>query len=306
MPAVARFKEWLIYSLVFLFPIAGVSVRHWFSGIFSVLVLMSLWDLVKKWGKRPALFKEEKIWLWLCAVFFMSFLVSSLWNGWGHAQNRALGVDIRYLLVVPLFLMLRQYPAAWRFLLAGILFAAPVLVVQAYYDTAVLKLPRAQGPYSPNLLGPVAALVVVWLLSSWRLWGKYRWVIPLLVCAALWAVVMSGSRGGYLGLLVMLFFWCVFYIKGCWRVSMLVVVLSLPVAAYNMFPSVEQRVDSTVVEMDEYVKKLMEGERKADGSVNVRLEMWRAGWMVFNDAPILGVGPSNYTESVKKYIGPRG
>lgn len=306
MPTIARFKEWLIYSLVFLFPIAGTSVRHWFSGIFSVLVLISLWDLMKKWGQRPALYKEEKIWLWLCAAFFLTFMISSLWNGWGHLQNRALGVDIRYLAVVPLFLMLRQYPNAWRFLLAGLLVAAPILAAQAYYDIEVLNLPRAQGPYSPNLFGPVAALVLVWLLSSWRQWGRLRWLLPLLVGAALWAVALSGSRGAYFGLLVMLLLWIGLFLKG-WRqrIPAVVAVLMLPVVIYHVSPSVAQRVDGAASEINTYIEMLGQGKHYTGGAA-VRFEMWRAGWMVFKDAPILGVGPSNYTEAVRQYVGKDG
>ncbi len=306
MPTMARCKEWLIYSLVFLFPIAGVSVRHWFSSIFVILVLISLWDLVRKWGKRPALFQEEKIWLWLCAAFFLSFLISSFLNGWGHLQNRALGVDVRYLLVVPLFLMLRQYPAAWHFLLAGLMFSAPILAAQAYYDVEVLHLARAQGPYSPNLLGPVAALVVVWLLSSWTKQGRLRWLLPVLVIAGLWAVAMSGSRGAYLGLLTMLLVWCGLCVKGWWRVPVLLLIIAIPVATYQAVPSVKHRVDGAVSETGVYFEKLMQGEHKVDGAINVRFEMWRAGWMVFKDAPFFGVGPSNYTEAVQKYVGKDG
>ena len=105
IPKLAQLKEWSVYGLVFLFPVAGIGVRHWFSTIFALLLLISLWDLVKYWGKRPLLHKEEKVWLWLCAAFFVSFLVSALINGWGHVQSRSLGVDIRYLMVVPLYLM---------------------------------------------------------------------------------------------------------------------------------------------------------------------------------------------------------
>ena len=306
MPTLARVKEWLVYGLVFLFPVAGVSVRHWFSAIFTVLVLISLWDLVRQWGKRPALIKEEKIWLWLCAAFFLSFVISSWVNGWTHLQNRAFGVDVRYLLVVPLFLMLRQYSMAGRFLLAGVMLSAITLAAQAYYDVEVLHLARAQGPYSPNLLGPVAALVVVWLLSSWNQWGKLRWLLPLLVLAALWAVAMSGSRGAYVGLLAMLLVWCGLFFKGWQRVAALIVVLILPVAVYHSFPSLAERVDVAASEVSVYFEKLEQGRHEASGAINVRFEMWRAGWMVFKDAPVVGVGPNNYTEAVRKYVGQDG
>jgi len=305
-PALARIKEWLVYALIFLFPVAGVSVRHWFSAIFVLLALISLWDLVRQWGKRPVLLREEKIWLWLCVVFFLSFLVSSWVNGWTQQQNRALGVDVRYLLVVPLYLMLRHYTAAGRCLLAGMMVAAAVLAAQAYYDVEVLRLTRAQGSYSPNLLGPVAALVVVWLLSSWKLCGKLRWLLPPLVLAALWAVVMSGSRGAYIGLLAMLLIWCGLFFKGWLRAPAFIAVLLLPVVAYHSFTSLAERVDVAVSEVNVYFEQLEQGEYESGGSINVRFEMWRAGWMAFKDAPLLGIGPNNYKETVRQYVGVNG
>lgn len=297
----ARFKEWLVYGLVFLFPIAGVSVQHWFSSIFVLLVLISLWDLVKYWGRRSELFKEEKIWLWLCVGFFLSFVISGLVNGWGKPQTRYLGVDIRYLLVVPLYLMLRQYPYAWRYLLAGLFFAAIVLAGQAYYDVFESNMYRAQGFYSPNLMGPVAALVALWLISSWRLWGVTRWLLPVFVLAALWAMAMSGSRGAYLGLLAMLLVWLVVCIKGWWRLPALAVILAIPVVAYNSLPSVKQRVDVAVSEVGSYFEQLEQDEHYTGGSA-VRFEMWRGGWMVFEESPVLGIGRGNYTEVVQRYV----
>ncbi len=104
-------------------------------------------------------------------MFFLAFVVSALINGWGHVQNRELAVEIRYLLVVPLYLMLRQYVYAWRYLLAGLFFTAIYLAGLAYYDVYELGRVRAQGEYSPNIMGPLAALTAFWLMSSWHLLG---------------------------------------------------------------------------------------------------------------------------------------
>ena len=52
--------ERLVYLLIFLFPIAGMSVRHWISNIFNALVLIGLFTLRKK---REPLLKQEKVFL---------------------------------------------------------------------------------------------------------------------------------------------------------------------------------------------------------------------------------------------------
>lgn len=296
----AQPKESLVYALVFLFPIAGVSVRSWFSGIFTLLVLIALWELARgRW--RVSLHRDEKIWLWLCAGFFLSFVVSSLINGWGDNQTRHLEVDIRYLFVVPLYLMLRRYPQAWRCLLAGVLVAAPVLGAQALYDVHIAGLDRAQGPYSPNLLGPVAALVAVWILASWHLWDRVRWLLPLLVLSAVTAVAMSGSRGAYLGLVVMVMVWALLYLRSKWRYAALAVIVLVPLLGYLTIPAVEQRVDHAVNEISVYLEQRDEMGDQPIGTA-VRFEMWHAGWLVFREKPLFGAGRGNYEEAVRPYI----
>jgi O-antigen ligase len=302
MPKLAQLKEWSVYGLVFLFPIAGIGVRHWFSTIFGILVLISLWDLVKYWGKRPPLQKQEKVWLWLCAAFFFSFVVSALINGWGHVQSRSLGTEIRYLMAVPLYLMLRQYDYAWRFLLAGLFFTAPYLAGIAYYDVYELGRDRAQGEYSPNIMGPLAALTAFWLMSSWDSWGRIRWYLPLFVVAALWATAMTGSRGAFIGAIAMGLVWGWLHLKQSWRWFGVACVLLIPVGIYHASDSVEHRVDTSVAEVTTYFQKMEEGEHYAGTGAAVRLEMWRAGWLVFQDAPVFGVGRGNYTETVQQYV----
>ncbi len=296
----ARIRERTIYLLLFLFPIGGVSVGSWFSGIFTLLVLIGLYDLARR-RDFSGLWREERIWLWLCAGFFISFVVSGLINGWGDNQTRHLGVDLRYLLVVPLYLLLRQYPEGWRWLLAGILCAAPVLGLHALHDVHVTGLARAQGHYSPNLMGPFAALVAVWLLASWRHWDRMRWLLPLFVLAAMTAVALSGSRGAWLGLVVLMLMWAGLSLRGRWRIGALIASLVLPVAAYLAVPEVSHRIDRAVMEISGYLGHEGRNHEKGLGTA-VRFEMWHAGWLVFRDNPIFGVGRGNYYEAVLPYI----
>lgn len=301
----ALVKERFIYALLFLFPIAGVGVRHWFSGIFSVLVLMSLWDLFKR-KQRPSLFKEEKAWLWLCAGFFIVIIVSGLANGWGETQSDSLGVDIRYLLAVPLYLMLRNYPHAWRWLLAGLPLAALYVLGQAYYEVVELGKFRADGVYSPNLFGPVAALVALWLLASWHYWGRLRWLLPVFIAAALWAVIMSGSRGAYLGVIAMGLVWSLYRFRGWWRLLPVAVFLLAPLLAYQVSDRMSQRVATAVNEVGTYFDHLEQGKTENTNGTAIRFEMWRAGWLVLKDNPILGAGWGNYTKAVKPYVSENG
>ncbi|MEE8195682.1 MAG: hypothetical protein V3T69_00740, partial [Acidiferrobacterales bacterium] len=48
----------IIYAMLFMLPVAGISVRHWLSGSFLVLTLLSLPQLFRKHGE---LTKEERV-----------------------------------------------------------------------------------------------------------------------------------------------------------------------------------------------------------------------------------------------------
>jgi len=198
--------------------------------------------------------------------------------------------------------MVRRYEHSLRYFLAGLMLAAVFIAGQAYYDIVVLNEARAEGEYSPNLLGPVAALVVMWLLAGWRQWEKLRWLVPLLVALALWALAMSGSRGGYLGALVMGLVWGLLFFRGRWKVLVIALVIALPFAAYYGSDRFEKRIDRAVASVDKYFQQVEKGDHYVKG-LAVRFEMWRVGWMVFKDNPIFGIGRGNYTEAVKKYVG---
>lgn len=297
----ASWKGRLVYGLLFLFPAAGVSVSHWLSGIYVLLALIGLVGLFSG-SVRQQLFREERIWLWLCVAFFASFLISALANGWGGDQQRSLGVDIRYLLVVPLYLVLRRYPRAGLVLLHGVLVALFVVAGQAYYDVYQLGMWRAEGVYSPNFLGPLAALMMMYLLAGWRELLTVRWVLSVAVLLGGWALVLSGSRGGYVGLVAMALVWALLSFQGRWRLLMLACAIAVPVASYVAVENVSERVDTAVAEVNSYLDSgVPVGVQGAESSA-IRFEMWRAAWMTFLDHPLLGVGDGNYNKGVQPYI----
>ena len=84
-------------------------MRHWISTSFALLTLLSLPNLFKE---RNELKREERIFLAICGAFFAVFVISALTNGWTDLQTRYLGKEMRVLLIIPIYLMLRCYPDA--------------------------------------------------------------------------------------------------------------------------------------------------------------------------------------------------
>ena len=98
----------IVYTLLFLLPVFAVTVRHWVSDIFVLLSITSLVMLYRQRGRKIELAREEKILLWGFAAYFGVFILTSLVNGWGPPQTRHSAVEIRFLMFVPLYLVIRQ------------------------------------------------------------------------------------------------------------------------------------------------------------------------------------------------------
>ncbi len=296
-------RERAVYALLFALPVAGISVRHWISVTFTLLVLLSLPDLFRR---REELLRPERYLLLIAAVFFGVFVVTALVNGWTELQTRFLSRELRFLLLIPIYLMLRRYPHAGLWLLRGGVVGGFTLLAQSLYDLYVLGLPQAQGIYSPNLLGPFAALLALFLLVLWRIDRKREWryAIAPSVLVALAATVLSASRGAFVGLIGMLAVWGAMRWRG-WRLA-LPVLLAVGIIGIGYFASgnVRTRVDDAARELHSAVLEgeLTQLEAKHLDSVSTRIEMWRVSLMIFRDHPVFGVGRGNYTEAARTYV----
>lgn len=301
--ALGRWREYAVYGLLFLLPVGGVSVRHWISSIFTLLALLALPDLVRA---RARVTIAERALLVIVAAFFGVFLLTSFANGWSHVQTSHLGTEIRFLFFIPIYFMVRRYPAAGVWLLRGGLVGGLVLFGQALYDLYVLRLAQAQGIYSPNLLGPYAALLSVFALTLRRIdrsrpWMRYA--VSASVLFALAAMLLSGSRGAYVGFIGMVAVWGALRLRGWRQVLPVLVALGVIAVGYQASDAVRYRIDKAGMD---FISELDGNGPERNGprldSVPARLEMWRAAAMIFRDNAVFGVGRGNYAGAARKYV----
>lgn len=296
-------KDKFAYILLFLFPVAGMSVRHWISGIFTMLVLLSIPYLQKR--DKP-LVKEEEMLIWILFSFFVVFMVTAVINGWTERQTKYLNVEIRYLLAIPLYLMMRQLPHAGVWILRGCLIGGVILGIQSFYDIEILNWQRATGIYSPNLIGPYAVLVSFWLIVALGIEKNLllpRYLVPVSVFCAIYAVIMSGSRGAYLAFVVLLLIW--FTLEANRRKVILVSVIAVLLIAtvYSLYPKMSDRVNSALNEIDHVVHMDNNaGNQSAIDGIAARVEMWKASWMLIKENPVFGIGRGNYEYIMPIYI----
>ncbi|MBN4080617.1 O-antigen ligase family protein [Beggiatoa alba] len=297
--------ERLVYLLIFLFPIAGMSVRHWISNIFNLLVLIGLFALRKE---REPLLKQERFFLWVCAAYFASFILSSLVNGWGVNQTYYLGTELRFLFVIPLYLLVRRYSDCSLWLLRGAVVGGFFLFAQAYYDVYVMGSAQALGVYSKNLIGTLAVVVGFWGLYHLLINIKsHKWPYILFgllsVMGAFFTASLSGSRGAYVGFVVTGLLCVVFFSRPRWMLAILLIVSLSAILFYQNSSIVKRGVDVAVNETQQYFRA--EDHVKdvsSNTSTGIRLEMLRTGLLFIEDNPFTGIGGGNYADKMQGKI----
>lgn len=296
------FQERAVYLLIFLFPVAAMLIRGWSSYIFTLFIVLALIF----YGKREQeISREETTLLWLAVLAFISFQISSMDNGWNGQSTKALGMDLRVLLFVPLYYLVRPLKNASWWLLWGVFFGALILGIQSLYELFYLGAWHVKGAYFHLNFGGFSVLYAFLLIVSFnmlcenRRWRKILMVVA--IAAALLGLAGSGARGSYIvvpALIVM-----IVLLKYRNRVGASILVLSVISALliYQFSPIVKTRVNDAVADVQSYIAADSFTELRETSQVS-RLEMWRTAWMIFKDNPVWGVGQKNYKEQAKKYV----
>lgn len=306
-PTKQVFSEKTLFVLLFLFPVLSLSVRHWISGLFSLLALLSLFFA---WPVLKPLQREEKILLGIFGFYFFSILLSSTVTGWSEYSFHRLGTELKYLVFCPFYLYVRQHPVAWRGLIIAIPLGGIVLGIQAIYDIYFSSVGYANGVYGPIILGDLAMLLAIFALifaltNRNKFWVGVNFVAVIL---ALLAVVYSGSRNAWIatvaGLIILPFLVGTrtsFRRVGGGYVAILtiaaMIILSTPA-------SITSRVSMVASEFSEYFHHdaSMDLGRILTTSVGIRFEMWNSALIIIKDNPVLGVGPGNMGTEITRLV----
>lgn len=296
-------REVLFYALLFLFPIGNFVVPHWLSAFFLILGVASLFGPRFEWRQLGSL---EKVILCLCAAYFGAFLLSGLVNDAGESLVKRLGVELRYLFIIPIYLVAKRSPDASRWLLRGCAFGGVVFAGNAGYEFFVLGKDVVAGAYHHILYGAVAAVYAIVLWNQW--WGgtekgAWKWMILLGSLTAALTVVLSGSRTAYVVLLSVIFVWGVLNFRGR---NLLIVIAAAGCAAllsYAVSDRISSRVYRAVDDVVHYFNIEDPSKEKQElSSVGQRFEMWRTALLIIRKSPWLGVSREGYSAAASRFV----
>lgn len=269
----------------------------------ALLILCSIPILLIK---RPHLRLERSDWLLIGTLLFY-LVVSVVISAYHHLPSSSFEEPSRFLVTIPVLLFLLAYPPRegywWGALIVGTL-AGGVL---ALWQVLVEGSARADGFMNSIQFGNLSLLMGVLCLTGigWARQQRHAtcWWVVLCVAAFAGAVasLVSGSRGGWLALPVMLvlLYWAYrrYLPKRTLAVALAVFIAGLIALYVIPQTGAQARIDRAITDFQDYSNGV-----NMSSSVGMRLEMWRAGTELAVKKPLLGWGESAYGKKLTGMI----
>lgn len=204
----ARRIDLLVVALVMLFFGGALVLDRVSSSVHLVLMVLGV-HAWRKSGGWQALSRSEQFMLAGFAAWFAVGVTSYFLGVGGELGMKILGRDLRFLLAVPVYFVLKQAGLTVThlriaFALGGIAVGA---VAAAQYFSADTVMVRASGRTISILFGHLcAALAMVNLALALLLRDPARWLSLVAAVAAMVAVWFSVTRGAMLAMLLVALF----------------------------------------------------------------------------------------------------
>ncbi len=206
----SRLLRYAVIALVLAFPAVCLLVNRGDSIGLGLLALLGLWVGFREGFARILRREDGQVAL----AFFAFFAVAVLSYEFGQATYdgfRFLGRDLRFLLIVPVLVLFRRYPPPAKTVFIGLAIGGLLTGVHAL--VGFLHAPatyRAQAETDlPIMFGDLTASIVLMLAAAYglvvsarKLWLTAGFLLCLL--SGLTAVILSGTRGAWVALLLLL------------------------------------------------------------------------------------------------------
>ena len=290
-------------SLACIVPLASINLPSVLYIAATTLFFLSLIVMLTRSDSAP-LTGVEKLML-ACWVVYPTFTAIDLWfrTDWNWVLFQE---PSRFLLVLPIFLMVRRVGLSKQAIMWGVLAGAIVAGSYGIYQKQVLGFGRAAGGTSGLIaaFGDISLILGVMCVALiqpyWR--NSKGWLLIAFLGLSLGVVgsLMSGTKGGWISMPILC--WLVVdllekptYLK---RFTVLISFVLLAIIVWYYVPFIEQRMSVIVPAIDEY---FVNG-KVVDGSAGIRLALWHAATLIFIDNPLFGTGPGTYYIEKLEYI----
>lgn len=303
-------------ALVFLVPACLIVADEISSTAFFVLSLAGIAFIfrVEKRVSPQLVTPEEKIILLVFVIYFLATLLSYFWGDMSALGSRKIGRYARFLLVVPLYFIVKQLqPAAsmmfWCGASTGAILAGLVAMNQVWWRKWLEEYYyRAEGSVNAIAFGDYSLLLAALSVASFGVFlkkGKWYSLLPASgMILGFVGCILSEARGSLIAIPATAIAWAFLAGRSSpWpRRIAIVAIIAVPglVTIANHIPSIAKafllvpRLNTTVFEIEQLA---VAGNYDPKTGIGARIELWLAGWETFKNHPILGIGVGDYQKS---------
>lgn len=292
---------------LFMLPALSLVLPSGYSYGPALLILVSIFSVRLWWGKWKL--RKDIWWMWASfALLALSWLLDNWISG---ERGSALEKPIKILITLPCLFYLAQRPPQSRWLwhgaVVGAMGALAIAIFQASNHMDLVRIGglRANGFTNAIQFGNIALLLATISLCGWNAAHSREnlWRLWLIIgfASGILASLLSGSRGGWLSLVIMAGLTCLYLIlTRRWRPFILLTSLcSLTVIGAAQVPQLhlQERIALAQHEVQAYQQR---GE--ANTSIGARLQMWEFAWQLYKEKPLLGWTQSGYMEQKREAL----
>ena len=294
---------WVVSILAFIVPATSINSSDVFYLGSAGLILLGVIALFVNTDPRP-LTKLEKLmiltWLLYPLVTALDFWFRTGWN-WSQFQEPS-----RFLLALPIFLMVRRFGLSRGAMKWGVFVGAVVAGLWAFYQNQYLGITRAFGGTSSNVhvFGDISLLLGFMSVALFQPdWSKdWRWGCLVLVSLSLgvFGSLASGTKGGWIS--APIFCWVMVdlvrhptYAK---RLMVLGIIAASAILIWRFSPFIQARVGNIPLAIATY----FETGQVTDGSASIRLALWHTATLIFTNNPFFGTGIDTFHTAKLPYL----
>lgn len=284
---------------VFLLGAIALVVESGYSGGAALLLLGGLYGLFR--GGSLPLSREDKLMLGVLVLFGLVQIFDFLLH---QSGSRYLDKPLRFILAAAVFWGVRKYPPRLSWLWAGLAVGGILTAMWAGYQKVFLQAERAMGYTHVIQFGNIAMLTGLFCLAGLGWAGvqdRRKLWMALLLLGAIGGVLgslFSGSRGGWVGLPLVLLVLYRAYSEYFSRTLKIALPLLLLVGAVGIYHVPQLGVQPRVHAAFNDIRLYKEGN--VDTSLGARFEMWRAAVQLIAQKPLLGWGELQYSGALKE------